>query len=124
MYRGPITGKGLMRGPIPTDSEYDRSHLFYWNTHPPGGVVTDMRDLESTIHQMRDDIDGEVCSRSRVVDALLDLRIEAEARTDVVELVDVALADLPGKNMVPASWWIEQLDMFELTAINPIEPVV
>ncbi len=86
--------------------------------------MTDMRDLESTIHQMRDDIDGDVCSRSRVMDSLLDLRIEAGRRTDVIELVDAALGGLPGKNMVPASWWIEQLDMFELTAINPIEPVV
>jgi len=58
------------------------------------------------------------------MDALLDLRIEASQRTDITDLVDAALGGLPGKNMVPASWWIEQLDMFELTAINPIEPVL
>ncbi len=83
-----------------------------------------MRDLEATIREMRDTVDGDVCSRSRVMDALLDLRMEAAQRTDIIDLVDVALGGLPGKTMVPAAWWIEQLDMFELTAINPIEPVV
>jgi len=83
-----------------------------------------MRDLENIIRQMRETVDGDVCTRSRVMDALLDLRIEAGGRTDVIDLVDAALGNLPGKTMVPASWWIEQLDMFELTAINPIEPVV
>lgn len=82
-----------------------------------------MRDLEAVIQEMRESVDGDVCSRSRVVDSLLDLRLVAAQRTDVVELVDSALGDVPGKNMVPTSWWIEQLDMFELTAINPIEPV-
>ncbi len=83
-----------------------------------------MRDLEATIREIRDAVDGDVCSRSRVMDALLDLRLEAGGRTDVVDLVDAALGSLPGRTMVPTSWWMEQLDMFELTAINPIEPVV
>lgn len=82
-----------------------------------------MRELEAAIREMRDNVDGDVCSRSRVVDALLDLRIEAAHRADVIDLVDAALGGLPGKTMVPSAWWIEQLDMFELTAINPIEPV-
>jgi hypothetical protein len=80
-------------------------------------------DLESIIRDLREAIDGDVCSRSRVVDALLDLRLDAAARTDVVELVDQALSDVPGKNMVAAGWWRDQLDMFELVAINPVEPV-
>jgi hypothetical protein len=80
-------------------------------------------DLETTIASLRDAIEGEVCSRSRVIDALLDLRLDAGARMDVVELVDQSLAAVPGKNMVPADWWRDQLDMFELVAINPTEPV-
>ena len=80
-------------------------------------------DLEATIRDLRTGVDGEVCSRSRVIDSLLDLRLDAHARTDVIELVDQALADVPGKNMVTATWWLEQLDMFELVAINPVEPV-
>ena len=80
-------------------------------------------DLEATIRDLRDNIEGEVCSRSRVIDTLLDLRLDSGSRADVVELVDQALADVPGKNMVTATWWLEQLDMFELVAINPVEPV-
>ena len=80
-------------------------------------------DLETTIRNLREGIDGDVCSRSRVIDALLDLRLDAGGRPDVVELVDQSLAGVPGKNMVPADWWRDQLDMFELVAINPAEPV-
>lgn len=82
-----------------------------------------MNDLEITIRSMRADIEGDVCSRSRVMDSLLDLRLEAGSRHDIVAEVDRSLADLPGKNMVPADWWREQLDSFEMVAINPVEPV-
>ena len=82
-----------------------------------------MSDLETTIRTMRQGVDGDVCSRSRVMDALLDLRLEAGSRSDVTDLVDDALANLPGKTMVPADWWRERLDMFELAAVNPVEPV-
>jgi hypothetical protein len=57
------------------------------------------------------------------MDALLDLRLEAANRHDVIELVDVALRELPGRTMVPASWWRDRLDIFELASINPVEPV-
>ena len=80
-------------------------------------------DLESTIQGLRADVDGAVLSRSRVIDALLDIRIDAAARSDIVTAVDQALADVPGKNMVSADWWREQLDMLELVSINPVEPV-
>ena len=83
----------------------------------------DMSNMESTIRTLRDAIDGDVCSRSRVMDALLDLRLESDGRVDIVELIDTSLAGLPGKTMVPAEWWREQLDMLELAAISPIEPV-
>jgi len=80
-------------------------------------------DLENIIRELRDSIEGDVCSRSRVIDALLDLRLDAADRRDVVDLVDQSLAVVPGKNMVPAQWWRDQLDLFEMAAINPAEPV-
>jgi hypothetical protein len=80
-------------------------------------------DLETTLRDLRESIEGEACSRSRVVDALLDLRLDIADRTDVVELIDRSLAEMPGKNMVGADWWREQLDMLELAAISPVEPV-
>lgn len=82
-----------------------------------------MSDLETYIQAMRKDVKGDVCSRSRVMDALLDLRIEAGGRADVTTLVDAALGDLPGKTMVPADWYRERLDILELAAVNPVEPV-
>ena len=82
-----------------------------------------MSSVETTIRAMREDVDGDICSRSRVIDSLLDLRLEAGGRYDLVELIDIALVAVPGKNMVPVDWWREQLDMFELLAINPVEPV-
>ena len=85
--------------------------------------MTAVSDLEKTIRKLRDDVDGDVCSRSRVIDGLLDLRLEAEGRPDVTELVDSALADAPGRTVVPADWWRDQLDMLEMAAINPVEPV-
>ena len=82
-----------------------------------------MSELENQIRALREAVDGEVCSRSRVMDALLDLRLDADGRIDLVERVDDALRSLPGKSMVPAAWWKERLDDFELVAINPVEPV-
>lgn len=41
----------------------------------------------------------------------------------MTSLVDAALADLPGKTMVPGDWYRERLDLFELAAVNPVEPV-
>ena len=86
-------------------------------------VVTYVSEIENMIQALRATIDGDVCSRSRVVDALLDLRLEAADRSDLIDLVDLALADCPGNTMVPAEWWRETLDMFELASINPVEPV-
>ena len=82
-----------------------------------------MSEIEIIIAALRDAIDGEVCSRSRVMDALLDLRLGATERPDVIALVDQALGELPGRTMVEADWWRERLDGFEMTAINPVEPV-
>ncbi len=88
-----------------------------------GDVETVMSELETIISTLRDAIDGEVCSRARVMDALLDLRLDAGGRHDMIDLVDESLRELPGKTMVPAEWWREQLDAFEIVAINPVEPV-
>ena len=85
--------------------------------------MSGMNELEIIIAALRDAIDGEVCSRSRVMDALLDVRLDAVDRPDVVALVDQALSELPGRSMVPAEWWRERLDGFEIAAINPVETV-
>lgn len=105
---------------------YDRRHTATGNTCDTGyvQVVMDNADLERIIAHHRQAIDGEVCSRSRVVDALLDLRLDAGARSDLISIIDQALTQLPGKTLVPSPWWHEQLDALELAAINPVEPAV
>lgn len=80
-------------------------------------------DLEARIQELREAVDGDVLSRARVVDSLLDMRLDANGRGDIVGMVDAALAEVPGKTMVAAEWWRTQLDVFELVAINPVEPV-
>ncbi len=87
------------------------------------GVGSDVSDLETIIATMRSVVEGEVCTRSRVLDALLDLRLEAEGRPDVIELVDAALTELPGRTMVPSAWWLERLDLIGLAVVQPSEPV-
>ncbi len=79
--------------------------------------------METIIQMLRDTVDGAVCSRSRVMDGLLDLRLEADGRPDMLDLLDTALAEMPGANTVPTDWWRERLDILELVAINPVEPV-
>ena len=54
-----------------------------------------MSDLETYIQAMRADVAGDVLSRSRTMDALLDLRLKAAGRDDVTSLVDAALAAGP-----------------------------
>ncbi|MEM9466070.1 MAG: hypothetical protein AAGA90_11890 [Actinomycetota bacterium] len=71
----------------------DLDLLEAWSVEPVGGAVP----------------------RATVVDRLLDLRnaVEPNGR----HWVDVVLASTPGANLVPGSWWSEQIDRlrFDLT---------
>ena len=123
--RAHVLGSMTDRGDTPaTTGDGDgETTVTIGNTMDWRGVVTFVSDLEKTIQMLRGAIDGDVCSRSRVVDGLLDLRLEAERRPDMTELVDAALADVPGRTVVPSDWWRHQLDLLEMAAINPVEPV-
>jgi hypothetical protein len=99
------------------------THVTAGNTETWRGVVTLVSEIETIIQRLRADAVGDVCSRSRVMDGLLDLRLGAAGLPQLVELIDSALADLPGRTMVPADWWRERLDIFELATLDPVEPV-
>lgn len=62
------------------------------------------------IDHLLDAIDGELSSKSRVVDGLLDLRGASDARADVVSRVDELLVSMPGVNTVANSWWMATLE--------------
>jgi hypothetical protein len=54
-------------------------------------------------------VDGQVIDRSRVVDALLDVRLAAEGDNRLVAEVDAALGAVPGKTLVPTDWYRDTL---------------
>lgn len=62
-------------------------------------------------------IDGELTSRSRVIDALLDLRNMAEPGTTFQIRVDELLASVPGLTTVPNGWWTDRLEELRDTAL-------
>ncbi len=61
-------------------------------------------------------VDGELSSRSRVIDGLLDLRNAGPADGDLVARVDELLVSVPGLTTVPNGWWLDRLE--ELRALT------
>lgn len=53
---------------------------------------------------------GQLIDRGRVIDYLLDLRLEAGNGTALTELLDSILGDVPGKSVVELVWWRDTLD--------------
>jgi hypothetical protein len=66
-------------------------------------------------------IQGELIDRSRVVDALLDLRNTTSAPS-LIEVIDAALRDVPGRTTVRSSWWQGILDELNLAADLELNP--
>ena len=54
-------------------------------------------------------VDGELSSRSRVVDGLLDLR-NASDEPHFTSRIDDLLAGIPGLTTVPNGWWLDRLE--------------
>lgn len=79
--------------------------------------------IDALINNLIDVVDGELTSRSRVVDGLLDLRNAAADRTDVVARVDELLADLPGLTTVPNGWWLDRLAELRTMCDKPLSSV-
>ena len=77
--------------------------------------------LQHEIDRLLDQVDGELTSKSRVIDALLDLRLAASELPDTVACIDAALADVPGRTTVSNSWWLGQLEALRAAcAASPI----
>ena len=65
-------------------------------------------DFRSIVAALLQGVDGDLTSRSRVVDGLLDLRNAARDPL-VTSRVDELLAGIPGVNTVPNGWWSDRL---------------
>ena len=75
-------------------------------------------EITELVDRLLDAIDGELTSRSRVVDGLLDLRLAASDLPDMVVQVDDYLATLPGSTTVTNRWWMETLADLRTAASN------
>ncbi|MPY96301.1 MAG: hypothetical protein GEV08_25535 [Acidimicrobiia bacterium] len=62
------------------------------------------------IGELLDSVDGKLLDRSRVVDALLDLRLLATGEPSILEAIDALLGAVPGRNMVEAEWYVDALN--------------
>lgn len=71
--------------------------------------------IETQIKTLQDQIDGLLVDRGRIIDNLLDLRLDAGDRNDFIRKVDEFLTDVPGLTVVESQWWNETLD--ELLAL-------
>lgn len=76
--------------------------------------------LQHEIDRLLDQVDGELTSRSRVVDALLDLRLAAGDLPAVISCIDEALGDVPGRTTVSNEWWLEQLGALRTVCGSPM----
>ena len=77
--------------------------------------------LQHEIDRLLDKVDGELTSRSRVIDALLDLRLAAAELPDAIVCIDSSLAEVPGRSTVPNDWWLGQLEALRVVcAASPI----
>ncbi|MXW41957.1 MAG: hypothetical protein F4138_07500 [Acidimicrobiia bacterium] len=83
-------------------------------TRNPAALV----EITELVDRLLDAIDGELTSRSRVVDGLLDLRLAAAELPEVLIQVDEHLAALPGNTTVANGWWMEALADLRNTAAN------
>jgi hypothetical protein len=71
-------------------------------------LVSDVNSFEQMIDELLGASGGEVIDRTRAVDHLLDLRIEAGIPA-LEFAVDAALRELPGRTMVAVTDWHDVL---------------
>jgi hypothetical protein len=78
-------------------------------------MSSDLPTFDEVLGQSAGLIHGELVDRTRVVDALLDLRNTAVSES-LIEVIDAALRNLPGRTTVRAAWWQSLLDELSLAA--------
>jgi len=66
--------------------------------------------VQDLLQELLAAVDGELSSRSRVVDGLLDLRNTAPGGSDFEGRVDELLGGIPGLSTVPNGWWLDRLE--------------
>jgi hypothetical protein len=62
------------------------------------------------VSELLSSVEGELTSRSRVVDGLLDLRNAGVLGGSLQTRVDELLGGVPGVTTVPNGWWLDRLE--------------
>ena len=84
-------------------------------------MSTELQSFDEVLERSVSLIHGELIERSRIVDALLDLR-NTTSTSSLVEVIDAALRSLPGRTTVRSSWWQGILDELNLAAELELNP--
>ena len=84
-------------------------------------MSTELQSFDEILERSVSLIHGELIERSRIVDALLDLRNTTSA-SGLVEVIDAALRTLPGRTTVRSSWWQGIIDELNLAAELELNP--
>ena len=100
-------------------------HLTPRAEHERDDMTTELPTTPASelIDELLLDIDGLVRDRSRVVDALLDIRLLAASDDRLQAAVDDALASVPGKSLVPSEWYRDTLCGLARLVSSEVAPV-
>lgn len=77
-----------------------------------GPVFDHGAEIKRRVTTLRAGIHGQLSDRNRVIDHLLDLRLDTDD-PGLVATIDELLSTLPGLTVVENSWWQEALDRIE-----------
>lgn len=77
-----------------------------------GTVIDHGTEIKRRVATLRAGIHGQLSDRNRVIDHLLDIRLETDD-PGLVATVDELLSTLPGLTVVENEWWHQALDRIE-----------
>lgn len=75
-------------------------------------VIDEAAEIKSRVAMLRARINGQLSDRNRVIDHLLDIRLDT-GDPAMVFVVDELLSSVPGLTVVDNSWWSDALDRIE-----------
>jgi hypothetical protein len=78
-------------------------------------VTNELIAINERIATHKAAIDGRLSDRNRVIDHLLDLRLDFDT-PGLVAVIDEILSDVPGLTVVENEWWAASLDRLVMAA--------
>ena len=78
-------------------------------------VINEPNAISEHIAGLKAAIDGQLSDKNRIIDHLLDMRLEF-GTPGIVAVIDELLADMPGLTVVENEWWGGALDRLSKAA--------